>query len=264
MRQAISMLIDRDLYIDTFRNTKEFEDSGLSVPRRWHTCIPCGYDDFWLNPQDQKAFGENAKYYQYNQAEAKKLIRAVNPNGIEADFIWTNNQYGPAFANMAQVLQQMWGSTGDLKFRVKNSDFQIDWRPNYDRKFGKYSGVSLGSAGSGTPDVNGQITARLHVGDNERTGHLDDSGNTDQRLEDLIARQRSELDVKKRAAIIYEMQQYVAKQQYYLLDAGDAIGFSLAWPWLGNWGVYRTWTGGVDATEVYPHLWVDEAARKKA
>ena len=181
---------------------------------------------------------------------------------VQTDFIWTNNQYGPVFGRMAQVLQQMWEAGGDFKFRVKNPDYTTEWRSSYDRNFGKYSGLSLGQAGTGTPDVNGQITARLHAGDNQRTGHVDENGNIDQRLEDMIAAQRMELDIKKRASIIHEMQRYVAKTQYYLMDAGDALGFQLAWPWLGNWGVYRNWTGGVDSTEIYPYLWVDESKRK--
>src|SRR5262249_51566263 len=61
VRQALSMLMDRDLLIDTFFNTKEFTDSGLPVERRWNTVIPGGEEGWWLDPQS-KEFGENAKY----------------------------------------------------------------------------------------------------------------------------------------------------------------------------------------------------------
>ena len=80
-------------------------------------------------------------------------------------------------------------------------------------------------------------------------------------LEKMIADQRKELDAKKRQTIIHEMQRYVAKEMYYLMEPGEALGFSLAWPWLGNFGVYRSWTGGAASTEVEPYYWIDESKR---
>ena len=265
LRQAASMLIDRNLFIDTFYNTQAFEKSGLSTPRRWHTVIPVGYDDFWLDPQDAKKFGENYKYYAYNPAEAKKLVQAATGGkGVDTEFIWTANGYGAEFNRMAEVLHQMWTSTGDFRMKNVNPDYQSEWRPRFNRNYGQYSGISMGSAGSGTPDVDGQIIARLHSGDNERTGHVAEDGKPDQTLEKLIADQRKELDLKKRQALIYEIQRYSAKKMYWLMDAGEALGFALAWPWLGNWRVYRSWTGGAESVEIEPYYWVDESKKKKA
>ena len=265
LRQATSMLIDRNLFIDTFYNTDQFEREGLSTPRRWHTVIPVGYDDFWLDPADPKKFGENARYYEYNAAEAKKLVQAATGGkGVDTDFIWTANGYGAEFNRMAEVLHQMWTATGDFRLKNINPDYQAEWRPRFNRNFGQYSGISLGSAGSGTPDVDGQIVARLQSGNNERTGHVADDGKPDQTLEKLIADQRKELDPTKRQAIIYEIQRYCAKKMYWLMDAGEALGYRLSWGWLGNYGVYRGWTGGAESTEVQPYYWINEAERKKA
>ena len=51
VRKAVSVLIDRDLFIETFGNTKDFEDAGLEVATRWHTAITAGDEGFWLDPE---------------------------------------------------------------------------------------------------------------------------------------------------------------------------------------------------------------------
>ncbi|MPZ49159.1 MAG: hypothetical protein GEU75_07650 [Dehalococcoidia bacterium] len=262
LRQAISLLMDRDLLIDTFYNSQQFADAGLETSRRWHTVIPAGYDDWWLDPQDEKAFGANARYYKHDPAEAKKLVSAATGgNPVETNWIWTANGYGPDFQRLAEVLHQMWEESGSFKLTTVNPDYTSEWDPKYNRNQGRYSGLALGSAGSGTPDVDGQIVARLQGG-HARTGHVAANGKLDQTLEKFVADQRKEADFNKRQSIIYEMQRYCAKEMYYLMEAGESLGFSLAWPWLGNFRVYRAGTGGAASTEIEPFYWIDESERK--
>jgi ABC-type transport system substrate-binding protein len=255
MRQAVSMLIDRDLFIDTFYNTDRFSAVGLSQPRRWHTVIPVGYDDFWLNPQDEKKFGENAKYYHYNPAEAKKLVQAVTGGKVvESDIAFRTRD--AQFNRMVEVTQAMWEATGDFKFTAKPLA-ENEWRANYNRNFGRFVGIAVGPVQAG-PDVDSQIAGRL-LPDTDRTGNIMLGDNAT--LRKFIDDQRKELDFEKRKQIIYELQRYCAKKQIFLQDAGEALGYTLAWPWLGNFRVFRTWTGGAESTEVDPHLWVDESKR---
>src|SRR5690606_10373713 len=72
VRQAHSMLLDRDLYVSTFGNVDQFSSQGLEVPTRWHSAIPCGAEGHWIDPSDESVLGPGAKFYQFDPAEAKK------------------------------------------------------------------------------------------------------------------------------------------------------------------------------------------------
>ena len=83
------MAYDRDLWIDAVYDTKALQDAGVPIVRRWNTSLTALDSDaaggWWLDPQG-KDFGDNAKYYQHNIAEAKKLMSAAGfANGLRAD-----------------------------------------------------------------------------------------------------------------------------------------------------------------------------------
>ena len=86
VRQAVSMSWDRDLYISAFYNTDNFEKSGFPVQTGWCSGVPFNESyragGWFLDPKG-KDFGPNAKYYQHDIAEAKKLIAAAGfPAGL--------------------------------------------------------------------------------------------------------------------------------------------------------------------------------------
>ena len=78
VRQALSMSIDRDAWLDAQYNTSSFEEQGLPITKRWNTALEANDNTtgWWLDPKD-KAFGPNAKYFERNVAEAKKLLAAA-------------------------------------------------------------------------------------------------------------------------------------------------------------------------------------------
>jgi hypothetical protein len=49
---------------------------------------------------------------------------------------------------------------------------------------------------------------------------------------------------------------------YYILGAGQSLGYSLAWPWLANWGLYRSRLGGGPDQEGNIYHWYDESKKK--
>ena len=55
---------------------------------------------------------------------------------------------------------------------------------------------------------------------------------------------RIERDVEKRRTLVQDLQRYLAKAMYGLILPGGASGFSLAWPALRNYNVYRGASGG--------------------
>src|SRR5207302_7200595 len=91
VRQAISMSWDRDLYFDSLLNVSRFRSDGIPVETRWRTHYGTGAG-WWLDPKG-KDFGPNAKYFQHNPGEAKKLLAAAGyPNGFE---VTSNQVTGP-------------------------------------------------------------------------------------------------------------------------------------------------------------------------
>ena len=93
VRQAFSRAIDRDIFLDKLYNLSQFAKDGLEAEAYWHTSIQAntagffaGENSYWLNPKG-KDFGPNAKNYQYDVAEAKKLLAAAGfASGLETVF----------------------------------------------------------------------------------------------------------------------------------------------------------------------------------
>src|SRR4051812_6037017 len=123
MRQAMSMLIDRDGYVDVIDNKSKFAEQGLDLNWKLCTVLGAGWGDYWLDPAD-KAFGENAKYLKHDVAEAKKLMAAAGfANGAEFDFYWLNdNTFGALYNNIVQLYQAMFND-GGLKGNLKGEPF---------------------------------------------------------------------------------------------------------------------------------------------
>jgi peptide/nickel transport system substrate-binding protein len=77
VRQAFSMSVDRDAFIELNYNVSKFEAEGLPMESRWNTDLPNDvYNGWWLDPRG-KDFGANAKYFEHNVAEAKRLLTAA-------------------------------------------------------------------------------------------------------------------------------------------------------------------------------------------
>src|SRR5437870_689109 len=51
VRRAVSMSLDRDLYLETFFNVSRFEAAGLPVETRWNTALPATRDGWWQDPK---------------------------------------------------------------------------------------------------------------------------------------------------------------------------------------------------------------------
>jgi peptide/nickel transport system substrate-binding protein len=258
VRQAISMSYDRDLYLDTFHNVSTFATQGLPVETRWNSHIVATEEDLWLNPRG-KDFGPNAKYFQHDIAEAKKLLAAAGyPNGIQN--VSASQVAGPELpsAKHAEVINAFVSEIG-ITSKVNLIDYVKEYQTTYRNGQGQWEGWLYGTdLGGGAGDaISGLANNYWSKGGTASYRGFSTSGKNDQRgdpqVDAMIEKARVERDSEKLKTVIADLQRYLAKAMYLIQPPGSAAGFTMAWPCLGNFRVFR-----VSTQYATYRLWVDE------
>jgi peptide/nickel transport system substrate-binding protein len=264
VRQALSMSIDRDSWLDAQYNTSSFESQGLPITKRWNTALEANDNTtgWWLDPKD-KAFGANAKYFERNVAEAKKLLAAAGfADGVELiSNHFTTSEHGPDFVKLIELWEAM---TGEAGFKYKKNIIQYtDYLRNFRDTQGKWSGVSYKL---GPPAPSSDPTARLTYEFSTKGGvgfHGFDVGSKgdqsgDPLVEEQLKKARGDFETERRRGIVHELQRYLADQQYTIRWPGGASGFELAWPAVRNYRVYRPGSQAINLTNSST-WWLDES-----
>jgi ABC-type transport system substrate-binding protein len=255
VRFAISMLYDRELWMQTFYNTDNFKAEGLDVKTRVNTMITPGQEGYWVDPND-KDFGDPGKYYKYNPAEAKKLLQAATGNKLplETTFTWTANGYGPIYSRQVEVMAGMLQSAGDFKFKMDVVDYQSVFRAGFSNSPGNFDGLCL-TSGRAATNIDLYLFANFHSKGSKPKFNFRDEG-----AEALILKQRGEIDPAKRKQLQLETLKYMEGKQYFVPFDGEALDFELSWPFMGNTGVYTQWA--TPWQESYTYRWFDESQKK--
>jgi peptide/nickel transport system substrate-binding protein len=259
VRQAVSMLLDRQTLIDVFQIVDDFKKAGLPVETRWYTHAGVKPEEGWLDPQDQGKFGSAAKYYQYDVAEAKKLLAAAGyPNGFSTETIYSST--GQANYRQFDAVAAMLAE-GGIKTKTVIWENTTEYVPRVLRGKADYEGIAFGSNATSFLPLE-LLFRRAHSGGTNFIGFDPNGANPakgDPRVDSLIEAARQEYDIGKQNAIVHDLQRYLAEQMYNVPWAGEHPGFRLVWPAVRNWGVYTTGSAGGHVTEVLPHLWLDPA-----
>ena len=253
------MAFDRDLWIDVVYNTKALEQAGLPMETRWNSPLPANIDEgWWLDPQSSD-FGENAKYFNYDVAEAKKLLSAAgHPNGLDTiSNHFTTGQFGQEFPNQIEISEGMLKEIG-LRITKNIYVYEQHHAQTYRDAQGRYDGYSyrLGPS-SLSPDPIARLMYNFNVSGAgfygfDVNGRGDQSG--DPYLEELTKKGRGEIDDDRRKQLVFDAQRYIAKTQYCVRWPGGASEFRMAQNRLKNFNVFR----GI-ALKESQYLWLEQA-----
>jgi ABC-type transport system substrate-binding protein len=250
VRRALSMVIDRDLLLRAFFNTETFTDAGLPVHIYWHSHIGAGHPE-WIDPRGND-LGEGAKYFQYNIAEAKKLVEAAGLKTPLASILHTETGFNPGRLKQDEVLAGHINESGIFMLEADVMDYNTNWRRARE------------SAGAGFPGILTQFQSGIST-DVILTRTYTPSGSNSVSPEpipgvtELVIKQRQEVDPQKRVGIIQDIQKRLALEWPCIYYFGDVPQFSLRWPWLRNDGVFLT--GGASARP-FTHAWLDKTQKK--
>ncbi|HLF76806.1 MAG TPA: ABC transporter substrate-binding protein [Dehalococcoidia bacterium] len=245
VRQAYSMALDRDLFIDVVYNTTKFKQQGLPVETRWNTGLPATvFEGWWLDPKG-KDFGPNAKYFEHNPAEAKKLLASAGfADGLSFQSYVTKTGLGDDLPKWASVLE---GMAADAGFKANDVfvDYITEFIPNYRDSEGKFTGISYKSGPlpvAFDPVAYLQFDYYSKVGVSwygyDVKGVGDRSG--DPYVDGLLVKGQGEVDNAKRRAIVHDLQRYLGKSQYGIRFPGSSTSFSLLWPAVKNYNAFRS------------------------
>lgn len=252
IRRAVSMLLERDEWIDAFYNVSDYEAEGLPVDARWDTHFMAGEPPFWTDPKGT-GLGEAAAYYQFNPEEAQKLMEA---SGVSlplrqpgAYSLGTQNE------NQIQALTGMLNGSGLFDVTLSGYDTN-EYNSSYHHGSGDHEGMVISHSLCQSGDINNHISCRYAVGSGTRV-LVPEVYPWYEKAQDLMVRQRSEFDDDVRLGLLKELEIELATWMPSVPWPGAATGFSLAWPHMGNYGILNPRSTITAPSETWQHYWYD-------
>ncbi|HEY7652516.1 MAG TPA: ABC transporter substrate-binding protein [Methylomirabilota bacterium] len=193
VRRAMSLAINRQAIIDA-----TYEGNGAFNPP-----VPAALKE-WSIPIDQ--LGEGARYYKPDLAAARKLMaEAGHPNGFPATMDFTT--YGSTvLVDQVQLILKDLKSIG-IEVKLNTKEYGAYIATTF---YGKYDSMAFGPQ---TPflEPDNFLYGQYYPGEIKNHGHINDPV-----VADMLIRQRRTPDPAKRREQIFEIQRYLAKQQYYV------------------------------------------------
>jgi ABC-type transport system substrate-binding protein len=246
VRQAASMVIDRELFADVIEGRDVFRKEGLTLPVAFNTVVAATYDGAYLDPSNDKEFGPNARYLKYNLEEAKKLLAAAgHAGGFEFEFGYnTDTNYSAPYLKVVEVLSGMWSDAG-LKPRgngISYTQFVDKYHLSYalGNKYGFNGAMLRGGRGGGTSLLS--VIAGCHPAGQVFHGMTPDGNNAsqgDSKVTDAIEKIRQEFDIERQNGMFHDLVRYYTQQSYTIPRPSTSKSFGLYWPVIGNLGVWR-------------------------
>ena len=240
VRQAMRMSVDWDAIRAYFSNSADFAAAGIPIESRMPTHISGGgaADSlYWLDPQKNE-LGDVSKFFLFNLAEAKKLMEAAgytSPVEIEG-FQHNGAQYGSIYQEQGDLTVDGWNKSGLFKVKMTSLAYPQFLDQMYQKR--DFKGVAVQQYDF----VYNETDLNLFNWYHSKGGRFHwVKGDT--KLDDMIMKQRREIDAEKRTTVIHDIQKYMATVMGRFPGDGTSGGFGFQWPAVRNnaWPMYKTW-----------------------
>ena len=292
-RQALSMLIDRELINDTFYDLTAFRDKGWPTKARIHGMgISSGYNDYWVDPKAEEFMDYAQQYsdaqrqlYFRNPDEAAKLMSAAGMEmPYEMPMRWiATTEYGTTFPRVGEAYQGFFEQDGHFKITAEHPDYKTDYLPHYYYGSGDFDGViwaaKQGGAG-GLPFVSQTMFADLYSQGTRQHVAFTPGGNQHKNdyvnpvevnaiegtsaSDDAILAIRGETDQQAQLEMIRQWQ-VDNVERMPCIPAGwpyAVAPYALSWPFTKNWGWRRDHLE-YEEQQRFSQVWIDEPMRKQ-
>jgi peptide/nickel transport system substrate-binding protein len=228
VRRAISQALDRGAMIEAVLVKGEPTPAvGRGLPE-------------WSPHIDE--LGAGARYYQYDPKEARRLLAEAGfPKGFKTQ-IYTTNGLGPGLVDAVQLAQRFLKEVG-IEAELKIQEYGAYMATTF---AGQFEGLAMGPISiAWEPD---SVLYGLYAPDQPRnSGHVNDPTITA-----MLKAQRRTQDREARKKIIFDLQRYIAEQQYYVYLY--SVGVTGTWqPYVKNYAPNPTFDYGGRAAA----LWLD-------
>jgi peptide/nickel transport system substrate-binding protein len=198
VRQAISLALDRQAMVEVLARGKAVLDGPISA-----SLVD------WVLPVDR--LGPASRYYKRDLAEARRLLAdAGYPNGFKFS-LKSTQQLGPIHAQWLEMVKANLAEVG-VEVNLVWEEFTTFVTTTY---VGKYEEAM---AGQSAPSVEADEFLAVWYGPGNPRNQ---SYVNDPVLNEMVARQRRNLDPNRRKEILYEIQRYLAEQQYYVTGIAE-------------------------------------------
>ena len=210
VRRAISHAIDRQAILD-----------AVFIKGEPTPAVARGLAEWSLRIDD---LGAGAKYYQYDPKEAKRLLAEAGfPKGLKTTLTVTSG-LGRDLVDVAQLAQRYLKEAG-IEVELKIQEYGAYMATTF---AGKLDGLALGPLSiAWEPD---SVLYGLYAPDQARnSGHVNDP-----KITAMLKEQRRTKDLEARKKLIFDLQRYIAEQQYYVYLY--SIGVTGSWqPYVKNY-----------------------------
>lgn len=236
VRQAVSMGINREERTKIINNGRG----------NWNNAIPWALSDWWLDPRGPE-MGPNGKFFQYDPAEAKKLLAAAGyPNGLKVDLISTAG-YGQIWVQAVELMLQDMKAIG-IETTLKMQDYAAYIGTTF---LGQFEGGDVMIYGLETPftEPHDFLFNMYHPKGTRNHASVDDP-----KLTEMIDKQMRVVDRAERKKQIFEIQRYLAEQMYYPPNSVGYRSMGMQ-PFVRD--MYPRSDFGLGA-EILPKVWLDK------
>jgi len=272
VRQAFSMLIDREAFHGAINNADAFAAAGLDSEVKLNSPIVAGWGPYWLDPES-KDFGDNAKNLKFNPEEAKKLLSAAGfANGITTES-FSNQEltYGPTYNQAVEVYAGFFTGAGQkvtqttMPYTQFLNSYYFGYRSGASAQGGAgdkvgYNGYSIQAERPYASAVN-LMLGSWHSSGGAFHGLTPDGMNAfkgDPKLDDLIQKTQAEFDTGKQVSLTHDVIRYMTGQMYMVPRPVANRGYQIFWPAIGNVGLNERWAGNNAVwSEEYQNWWID-------